>query len=341
MNHFVRLYGDACAAEGLSMNPAVIERLARAVAEVDAQAPGAPLLTLRFDGLVCGEGDWAAVSAALPGLALGALSLEESYVGDLGLRAVCRGLASGPALGALGVGRQPSPCGLRSLVLKHAALRDASPLAEALAACPRLSFLDLSRNRLGVCAEGVVGLCRALGVHPGLAAVDLADNLLQGRRGGDVVQALSELLVRSGRPESALRALHLQDNQLGDYFLIPSTLPGSHPTRWGGLVDREGGAGLGVLCEGPNGAKLEAAGAVQDAMLPFVPPSALLGAHPFMEALFLNNTLEEFRLEGNGFPDGLLEWIEAKMRVNRRTRQRYMKEFSAQNRDELPIVMDT
>ncbi|CCW64999.1 unnamed protein product [Phytomonas sp. EM1] len=349
MDLFTRLYGDACVLEGLLMNPDILQRVTNAFRRAEASTPpdgeGGLLLELRFDRLTCDGVDWEAAAAALPFLALRSLTFEDSYLGDRGLRVICRVLSTRVLHSSIAIVGEipirPAPRWLRSLVLKHTSLKDATPLMDVLAACPQLSFLDVSWNRLGVCVEGFVVFCRALCVHPRLTGVDLSGNLLEGCRGSRVVRALSELLVCCGRPESSLRALYLQENQLGEYFLYSRTLMESREKVWGdgSPADSGGGTAFGSLDEDPYFLNFRKTGSIQGESTSFAPSCMLLSEHPFMEALFLNNTIEELRLEGNGIPEGLLVWIEAKLRVNRRTRQQYMQQFSAQKKDEHPITL--
>ncbi|PBJ75885.1 hypothetical protein BCY84_10587 [Trypanosoma cruzi cruzi] len=51
----------------------------------------------------------------------------------------------------------------------------------------------------------------------------------------------------------------------------------------------------------------------------------IYGAHPLVDALFLNNTLEYFELYGNALSADVIEVLEAKLAVNRRTKKTIQK----------------
>ncbi|CAJ1021191.1 putative Leucine Rich repeat [Leishmania utingensis] len=312
-------------------------------------------LSVDFGGLWMPLSEWIAtlrsVVAAVP---LHNFSLRDTALGDAGLRCLCRevattsitpasvgtpsrcegGIARLPGLSPLPAPSfypHPSPgleatSALRWLDLSGAELTDGGPLALLLASCPQLHALNLSYNRLGTRDAGLALLCAALQLHPSLEVLSLRRNGISGSRGGPAIAALAELIVarsveaplsfsRANGPASAfcgqhaatttavvarsLRSLDLSDNLLGAYFLLSDT-PMTHCAEEGRLA-----AALQYDVASLSGCHV----GVHEGVAAF----------PLVTALCLNNTLVELNLRDNGLPDALLEYVEAKLRVNRRT----------------------
>lgn len=313
-------------------------------------------LDLRLDGMHFGLGGFRALVPALTLLPLRSLSLRDCYLGDEGLRQLCTGLLTGGSMEAVWDGQRyttfsgtgdtlhtvngpasPGECVSTStatrvlplccLDLRGTHLRDASPLAPLLLACPRLRRLDLSYNQLGVCSGPFAVFCAAARVHPSLSELLLAHNALpcstrDGGEGTTTMGALAELIVACGRPGSQLRRLDLRGNLL-DVGVSSASLCWSAQTTHNTVHAYNAPR---VFTKQEALSKSKHCGVCRQRLCVCEDtqirrgcgPCALLGTHPLLDALFLNNTITELQVSDNGLPTIVLEWIEAKLRVNRR-----------------------
>jgi hypothetical protein len=297
--------------------------------------------------------EWSAVlRSSVRMLPLHRLVLRDTNTGDAGLRTLSREIAAvGAALparcpdAASAVDRSgsrldtsvPLPL-LEVLDLSGVGLTDAGPLSLVVTACPRLQSLDLASNHLGSCPTGLAVLCTALRLHPCVEVVNLSHNCIHGTRGGPVMAGLAELLVarsvrvaevHAGAPvvtTRPLRALYLSHNLLGSYYLArgsmcaEATLAEMTRTHAGG-AERDDYDALSPLRD-----------CVYDVSTRHLSSSSNAGdqksachetvtAFPLVTALYLNNSVCTLDLRHNGLPDSLLEYVEAKVHVNRRTQQ--------------------
>ncbi|GET87429.1 hypothetical protein, conserved [Leishmania tarentolae] len=311
-------------------------------------------VSIDFGGLWMPLSEWiATLRSVVATLPLHSLLLRDTALGDAGLRCLCREVSTasvkpetveaasrceGGDSHLRGLSRLPAPSSyppiiprwcaastLRLLDLSGAALTDGGPLAPLLASCPYLHSLNLSDNRLGSRDAGLALLCGALQLHPSLEVLNLRHNCICGSRGGPAIAALAELIVarfveaprtlsRTCGCASAfcehqtptataaakpLRRLDLSHNLLGTYFLVSDT-----------TVNRCAEAG----CAGETheyGLTSSAGHHVR--------AHEAVTSFPLVTAICLNNTLIELDLRNNGLPDALLEYVDAKLRVNQRT----------------------
>ncbi|KAG5508780.1 hypothetical protein JKF63_05278 [Porcisia hertigi] len=305
-------------------------------------------VSVDFGGLWLPLSEWIAalrsVAAAVP---LRSFSLRDTALGDAGLLCLCRqvttasvkpasmktgGISENGCAHLPGPSPLPAPLSyscpvlglcamsaLRSLDLEGANLTDGAPLASLVMSCSQLRSLNISCNRLGVHESGLASLCAALQLHPSLEVLRMRRNCISGCRGGPAIAALAELIVAqsakssrthvgssdpasitSGLIAQPLRRLDLSDNLLGTYFFPPGMTKGR--------------------CDG---------GEARSTAVPQYGMASLdghhLGAHeavasfPLITALCLNNTLLDLDLRGNGLPEALLKYAEARLRVNQRT----------------------
>ncbi|KPA77875.1 hypothetical protein ABB37_06670 [Leptomonas pyrrhocoris] len=352
---WLSLYNACChAVEEEEMHPGVVSRVIPAIEAITTSPASPPSpstdsgvsssgVALDLSRLCMTMSEWAAalrsVAQVLP---LRRLVLRDTNVGDAGLRTLANELATLSASTNSYLSRVrptlsthltlPSSFTLEVLNLSGTGLTDARPLSLLVSACPRLHTMNLSYNHLGSSPTGLALLCTALQLHPRIVAVDLSHNCIQGTRGGVVMAGFAELVVArsvklSDVPSGAsaavpLRSLDLSHNLLGCYYLTRGstnvvdvfsdlTLGESHLKHVSDdqYLPRDGidDAGTRHLraddCGGfHGGVRVEA-----------------VTAFPLVTALYLNNSLQSLDLRGNGLPDALMAYVEAKLHVNRRT----------------------
>lgn len=294
---FMRTYMHACQSFGAEVEHSILQCVTKAVAD---STNGMLCMRLPHVGL----GGWESLCPALACLPVTHLTTEDYYVGDEGLRALSQSIAHAtahtlpnPAVMHPSV-RFMMPHCLQVLHLRGVGIKDGSLLLPLLSAATNLYELDLSWNQLGMRSAGLAVLCTALRLHPSMRSVSFASNYLDGRRGGVTVAALAELVAASGHVGSTLVSLHLHDNQLGMYFI------GGEPSLYAHTVTR---------------ARTEAL-PLRDLHIGCATNSSAAATHPLLDALILNNNLEVLSLEHNALPDALVMWVEARLRVNRRSK---------------------
>ncbi|KAK7194093.1 Leucine Rich repeat [Novymonas esmeraldas] len=316
-------YGACCAEEGEEMHQVVVARVLQAVdaaASPPPSAGSAPLppqckeggtctsdVELRLD--LCGlwmplSGWLAALRSVVAVLPLHRLSVRDAAFGDAALRCLCRQVATAaPAPHASAwPARGCSASSLRVLHLRGAGLSDAGPLASLLTACPHLSSLDLSENRLGTRDAGLALLCAAAQLHPSLSELCLQSNHISGAGGGAVMAALAELIVARSVAEPRADGGEGDDRGVALASSTPSApAPAPQPLR---RLD---------LSHNLLGLYYLASGCCCD------PDIGAVTSFPLIVALHLNNTLAELDLRDNGLPDAVMEYVEAKLHTNRRT----------------------
>ncbi|SCU64829.1 Leucine Rich repeat, putative [Trypanosoma equiperdum] len=262
---FLRLYEEYCDVAEVEANSRVLQ--AATVMQSNSHAPD--LLSYVVSAAALGIGGTRALAPALASLPLKVLNLSECYLGDAGLRVLAETLGAS----------SHSTGGLRVLELRGISASDGSSVALLVTALRSLQLLDVSSNRFGTRPPGFALLCAAMGYHPALREVHIADNMVSGCC-ESCVGAIAEWLVKASRA-CMLQHVDLRFNTLGLYRR------GLYNT----VVD-----GKEVQC-------------------------TLYGFYPLVDALLLNNSIEVLEVGNNGFPPGVLDAIEAKLAVNKRTKK--------------------
>ncbi|KPI85128.1 hypothetical protein ABL78_5821 [Leptomonas seymouri] len=347
-----------------------IEAVSNSPADGHSSAEGPTSgVTLDLARLCMTMPEWtAALRSLVRVLPLRRLVLRDTNVGDTGLRTLSREMAtSRTRTNAYPAGAEsapsvsppsPSSCTLEVLDLGGTGLTDASPFPLIISTCPRLHTIDLSCNHLGSSPTGLALLFTALQLHPRVVAVNLSHNYIQGTRGGVVMAGLAELIVARSACTSdvttvkgitaavatavPLHSLDLSHNLLGCYYhprwsvadeaMLLELVVGKGSSRHergnlSSLRDCIHEAGAHRLCVG--GRAVERGAGCES-----------VTAFPLVTALYLNNSLQSLDLRGNGLPDALMEYVEAKLHVNRRTHQQVMMESDGTTQHQLHLSVE-
>ncbi|KEG12946.1 leucine rich repeat containing 45 [Trypanosoma grayi] len=180
-------------------------------------------------------------------------------------------------------------------------------LADALSTSSRCNGTLRALHLRGVGVSDATPLAYLVTAAQHLHILDLSCNKLGTRPQGVSV------LCGALQHHPALREVHLGDNMIS------------------------GGCGVSlraiaewVVCAGHGGAlqridlRFNAFGFSRDIAAPATAvraSSCIYGSHPLVDALLFNNTLEFLELKGNALPVDIIDAIEAKLAVNRRTKE--------------------